>query len=178
VIAVHVAVTTSEDYVARREPLRAAHVERLLALREAGAVIGGGPAPDGRSVDLFYRVARPDELTRLVEDDPYSLGGAWIRYASRTFSAFVEPWEAVPLVLDGSRRATIVEGPALEPDVAQLALIELRGAGRLAFGGVFDEADTLVVARSPDAAQAVGWLGETGLWQPQRLRARPFLHVL
>jgi uncharacterized protein YciI len=178
VIAVHVAVTTSEDYLARREPLRSAHLERLLALRHAGAVIGGGPSPDGRSADVFYRVDMPDELVRLVEDDPYYQGGAWARYASRSFSAFVEPWEAVPLVVDGSRRVTIVEGPAAEPDVSQLALIELRGAGRLAFGGVFEAADTLAVMRTPDAGEAVGWLGETGLWQPERLRARPFLHVL
>jgi hypothetical protein len=177
-IVVHVAVTTSDDYLTRREPYRQAHIERLLALRGAGALIGGGPAPDGRTADLFYRLARPDELARLVEEDPYYARGAWTRYASRSFSTFVEPWEPVPVVLDGSRRVTIVEGPAAEPDMAEFALIELRGAGRLAFGGFLGGAETLAVVRSPDAAEAVGWLGETGFWALERLRARALFHVL
>jgi uncharacterized protein YciI len=178
VVVCHVTVETSADYLVRREPHRRAHVERLAALRRAGRVVGGGPAPDGRRVDLVYRLAQPDELRRLVEEDPYWAGGAWIGYASRSFEAFVEPWAEVPVVVDGSRRATIAEGPTGDPDLAQFALIELRGTGRLAFGGLFPGGDTFALLTSADVAEATGWLTATGFWGPGTLRARPILWVL
>src|SRR5262245_28322198 len=168
-IVVHVSVTTVADYATRREPYRQAHIERLLGLRAAGALIGGGPSPDGRVVDLFYRLKRPEQLRPVVEEDPYHVGGAWVAYTSRSFSQFVEPWEQPPVVLDGSRRLTIVEGPTTEPEMAQLALVELRGAARLAFGGSFDGQATLVVLRTADPAEAIGWLGETGFWPAEKL---------
>jgi uncharacterized protein YciI len=178
VIVVHVAIKPSADYLTRREAYRREHIDRLLALRARGTLIAGGPAPDGRAVDLFYRLRSPDELKPLVEDDPYFAGGAWTGYAPRSFARFVEPWEQPPLSLDGSRRVTIVEGPASEPEMAQLALVELRGAGRLVLGGTFDDHDTLVVLRSADAGEAAGWLAETGFWPFEQLSARPYLYVL
>ncbi|MGH7268309.1 MAG: hypothetical protein ACREMB_26110, partial [Candidatus Rokuibacteriota bacterium] len=97
---------------------------------------------------------------------------------SRSFSQFVEPWEVPAVVLDGSRRVTVAEGPASDPEMAQLALVELRGAGRLLFGGSFEGAETLAVLRSADPAEAAGWLTGTGFWTPGRVTARPLLHVL
>jgi hypothetical protein len=173
-----VSVNAAPDYLTRREPHRQAHIERLLGLRAGGAVVGGGPAPDGRTADLFYRLNRPDQLRPLVEEDPYYVGGVWSAYTPRSFAQFVEPWEQPPVVLDGSRRLTIVEGPASDAEMAQLALVELRGAGRLAFGGSFDGRATLVVLRTADPAEATGWLGETGFWSAERLAARPWLYVL
>ncbi len=177
-IVVHVAITAAEDYLTRRAAHRRAHFERLSGLRVSGTVIGGGPAPDGRTADLFYRLTGADQLAPLVEEDPYYLGGVWTAYRSRRFAQFVEPWELPPVVLDGSRRATIVEGPAADLDMAQFALIELRGAGRLAFGGFFEDRQTLALVQSPDPDEAAGWLAETGFWAPTQLRARPFIYAL
>jgi uncharacterized protein len=177
-IVVHVAVTTAPDYLTRREPHRAAHIERLVQLRARGVVVAGGPGPDGRGADLFYRLRRPEDLAPIVEEDPYHKGGAWTGYTSRSFSQFVEPWEPAPVVLDGSRRVTVAEGPTSDADLAQLALVELRGAGRLLFGGFFDHGETLAVLRSADAAEATAWLTETGFWTPGRITTRPLLHVL
>jgi hypothetical protein len=73
---------------------------------------------------------------------------------------------------------TIVEGPVTDPAMAEFALIELRGAGRLAFGGFFEGGGTLALATTPDADTALGWLRDTGFWKPDALTARPFLHVL
>jgi uncharacterized protein YciI len=178
VIVYHVAVTTAEDYAARREPYRAAHLGRLSALRDHGLVVGGGPAPDGGRVDLFYRVGQPADLARLVEEDPYFTGRAWTAYQSRTFSEFLEPWERPPLVTDGSRQATLVEGTTAEVEMASFALIEARGNGRMAFGGFFPGGETLAVMRATDPAAAVGELAATGFWQAGTLRARPWLYVL
>ncbi len=177
-IVFQVAVTTAEDYLKKREPHRTAHLERLLRLRASGMVIGGGPAPDGRTADVFYRAQQPADIKRLVEEDPYFTGGAWTAYQPRSFAQFLEPWELPPLVTDGSRRVTAVEGVAPDVEMASFALIEARGAGRMAFGGFFPGGETLALMRTADEAAAVQELRDSGLWDPATLRARPLLYVL
>jgi uncharacterized protein YciI len=196
VIVAHVAIDTSPDYVERREPHRRVHIERLARLRAAGTLVAGGPAPDGRSVDLFYRVAEPREVDGLITEDPYHRAGAWTGHRSRHFAEFVDPWEAEPpIVLDGSRRVTLVEGPAADPELARFALIELRGQGRLVLGGTLaigggtgesagqldgsgGVGHILALLGAPEPAEALAWLGETGLFSLAALRARPLLYVL
>lgn len=187
VTVAHVAITTSPDYVLRREPHRRVHIERLARLRAAGTLVAGGPAPDGGSVDIFYRVADLREVDGLVTEDPYHRAGAWTAHRSRPFAEFVDPWEAEPpIVLDGSRRGTVVEGLAADPELVRFALVELRGQGRLVLGGLLGpgpgSADrggqVLALLGAPDPAEALAWLGETGLFTPEDLRARPLFHVL
>ena len=177
-IVYHIAVTPVADYVARREPHRRAHIERLQGLRAAGILLGGGPSPDGTRVDLVYRLQRPDQIKHAMEEDPYWQVGAWIHYEPRSFAQFVEPWEMVPVVLDGSRACTIVEGHVVEHDMAQLALVEMRGAGRVHLGGFFGDGQTWALAKTADAAEARAWFGDTGFWRGDALTTRPFLHVL
>ena len=177
-IIYHVAISTADDYVARRAPHREAHLARLTALRERSFVIGGGPAPDGASVDIVYRVQQVADLTRLIEEDPYWMGGAWKAWHQRDFSQFLEPWEMASVVTDGSRKATIVEGEAPDVEMASFALIEARGGGRMAFGGFFPGGATWALMRSPEAEGAMAELDASGLWKPGSLRARPLLHVL
>jgi uncharacterized protein YciI len=178
VIVHHVAITAAPDYLTRREAHRRAHLERITALRGAGFCIGGGPAPDGRTAEIFYRTAQPGDLTRLVEEDPYFTGGVWTSYAARTFSQFLEPWEMPPVVIDGSRRVTLVEGEHIDTEMASFALIEARGAGRMAFGGFLADGSTLAVMRLADPGEAVAALAESGQWKPASLAGRPLLHVL
>jgi uncharacterized protein YciI len=178
VIVLHAAIRTADDYVAKREPHRRAHLERLQGLRAAGILVGGGPAPDGRRVDIFYRLQQAAQIEPVVEEDPYFIAGAWTGYTPYSFTHFVEPWEQVPMVIDGSRVATIVEGVAADADMAEFALIEARGAGRLAFGGFFDGARTLVVMKTPRGDEAMSWLADTGFWTKDSLTARPWLYVL
>jgi len=178
VIVVHVALTAADDYATRRETHRRAHLERIQGLRAAGIVIGGGPAPDGRTAEIVYRLQQPAQITPAVEEDPYWMGGVWTGYVPRSFAAFVEPWELPPVVLDGSRRVTVVEGSVADLGMAQLALVELRGAGRVAFGGFFEGGQTWALARTAEAATALDWFQVTGLWTTGGLTARPLLHVL
>jgi uncharacterized protein YciI len=178
VIIYHVAIATADNYLARRTPHREAHLARLTALRERSFVIGGGPAPDGTSVDIVYRVQQAADLTRLIEEDPYWMGGAWKTWQPRDFAQFLEPWEMPPVVADGSRKATIVEGLAPDVEMASFALIEARGGGRMAFGGFFPGGTTWALMRSPEAGLALAELDASGLWKPGSLTARPLLHVL
>ena len=177
-IIYHVSITTADDYVHRRAAHREAHLARLTALRQRGFVIGGGPAPDGTSVDIVYRVQQSEEATRLIEDDPYWTGGAWTAWQPRDFAQFLEPWEMPPVVIDGSRRATIVEGEAPDVEMASFALIEARGAGRMAFGGFFAGGTTWALMREPDPDRALAEIAESGFWKPGSLTTRPLLHVL
>jgi len=178
VIVFHVAIATHPEYVAKRESHRHAHIERLAGLRQGGAVIGGGPAPDGSSVDLVYRLQQPGQLKLIVEEDPYWTEGAWTGYRERSFKEFVEPWQLPPIALDGSRRVTIVEGRMTDPDMAQFVMIEMRGTGRLVFGGAFADGSTFGLMKTEDTEEATGWYAETGFWTPETLAARPLLHVL
>jgi uncharacterized protein YciI len=176
---VHVRITCAEDYLVRRAPMREAHIERLRRLRAAGALVAGGPAPDGRTAELFYRAPDRGALRAIVEEDPYYRVGAWTAYVPRDFETFVDPWEPEPpVVLDGSRPALIVEGPTADRDMAQLALVELRGAGRIALGGFLPDGSTVAVARASDPDEAIGWLGECRSWKPADLVARPWLYVI
>lgn len=177
-IVYHAAITAAPDYLERRVAHRQAHLERLLELRAKGIVIGGGPAPDGHTADVFYRVTEPNQITSLIEEDPYYANGVWTGYRLRTFAQFVEPWELPPVVTDGSRRVTLAEGIATDPDMATFALIELRGAGRLAYGGFFEGGQTLGLFKTADFNEALGWLKETDLWKPESLTSRPLLWVL
>lgn len=116
----HAAIGTSEDYIERRAKHRQAHLDRIVGLRAQGLVVAGGPAPDGRTAEIFYRVQQPSDVNRLVEEDPYYLAGAWKSYTLRAFTEFVEPLDLPPLAADGSRRVTLVEGVALRADKASL----------------------------------------------------------
>ena len=178
VIVYHIAVTAADDYLQGRTAHRRAHLERLQGLRMAGIFVGGGPAPDGKTAELFYRLQQPWQVKNALEEDPYWTGGVWTAYTPRSFSQFVEPWEMVPIVLDGSRQATLVEGPTTDLAAAPFALIELRGAGRIAFGGFFQDGGVLALVRSGDAEQARAWLAESGFWQRETLVTRSLLHVL
>ncbi len=177
-IVYHMAITAAPDYATRREAYRRDHMERIQGLRAVGICLGGGPAPDGRTADIVYRLQQPSQIKPLMEEDPYWAGGVWTRYEPRSFAQFVEPWEMPPLVLDGSRRVTIVEGTAADHDMAQFALIEMRGARRIHLGGFFEGGETFALANTADADEARRWFGESGFWDPAALRTRPLLHVL
>ena len=177
-IVYHAAIAAAPDYLERRVPHRQAHLERLLELRARGIVIGGGPAPDGHTADVFYRVTEPYQVTPLIQEDPYTVHGVWTGYRLRTFAQFVEPWELPPVVTDGSRRVTIAEGIVTDADMATFALIELRGAGQFAYGGFFEGSQTLGLFKTADSDKALGWLKETGFWKPESLTGRPLFWVL
>jgi len=178
VIVYHVVCTNSDDYKERRGPYREAHLQRLLALRSQGVVIGVALRADLSAADCFFRVNQPSDVETLAREDPYFKGGVWTGYTLRTFGQFVEPWKSVDPVFDGSRKATMIEGAPSDPEMAAFALIELRGKGRMAFGGFLGDGRTLTLLNSPDPSEARTVLTETNLWSDNSLTAWSTLYVL
>ena len=172
----HVAVTCCDDYLTRRRSQRDAHHAQLDAWRTGGQLVGGGPAPDGRTVDLVWRARADDEVARLMAEDLFVIDGLWISWVLRSFTDFVEPLELPPI--DGSRQATLVEGRATDRAKARKALVDMRDAAKVAFGGIFESGDILALALTADAERARRWFAATTLWSPRRLSTRPLYYVL
>jgi len=154
------------------------HIERLQDLRARGNLIGGGPAPDGRTADVTYRAEDAGHVERLITEDPYWRGGVWKGHEVRPFSRFVDRLALPPVVLDGSRRLTVVEGGAGDPGRAEAALVTLRDGGRVEFGGVVDDGRTYALVRSAAEDEARRWLAESGAFDAAHLTSRPLLYVL
>lgn len=173
----HVSAATVEGYVTKREPFRKAHIDRLVKLRSEGVVRMGGPWPDGRGVDLVYRVKDPKDLKGLVEGDPYWTGGVWSSYASLPFSVFVEPASDAPVVLDGSRKLLIVEGPVKDALKLEPSLERMRDQGRLFLGGVVEQR-LWALTTTDDEAKAIRSVVEATSLDAGRLAARPLFYVL
>ena len=176
-IVYHVAVTTADDFLSRREPHRKATFEYWMSLRAAGTLIAGGAAPDGASYDLVCRTRQPGDLRALIEQTPFFAEGLWTAYTPRTFSQFVEPWQLAPPRPDEARIATIVEGAAPDTEMASFALIEERGAGRLLCGGFFADGGSLALMTASEPAAALAALDASGLFTPGSLRARSIAHI-
>ncbi len=173
----HVSAATVEGYVQKREPYRKAHIERLQKLRAEGVVRMGGPWPDGRGVDLIYRVPDRAAVKKVVEGDPYWTGGVWTSYAALPFSSFMDPKMEVPVVLDGSRRVFIVEGPAPDARSAGAALSALREQGRVYLGGVVEQR-LWALTSAADEATAMSWVAAAGGGDAAKLGTRPLFYVL
>ena len=177
-IVYHVAITTADDYLTRHEPLRQASFEYLMGLRAHGMMIAAGPAPDGRSCDLFCRVQQADDIVKVVETSPLFGDGLWTGYATRSFAEFLEPWELSAPRPDATRLATVVEGATPDAEMASFVFIEERGAGRLLFGGFFPDGSSLAFVPLAAPAAAIAALDASGLFTAGSQPARPLLHVL
>jgi uncharacterized protein YciI len=175
-IIYHVHFVCAPDYLARRLPFRPAHLTQLATLRREGRVVGGGPEPDGRAANIFYRVADPGELARLLEDNEFNRAGLFTAQHPRAFADFLEPLELPPL--DAGLKVTLVEGRPSDPVKARAGLAELRERGRMAFGGFFLDGAALGVLRASSPTEAVRWLADAGGWEAARLSARPWSQTL
>jgi len=177
-IVYHVFVTTAEGYLTRRMPHRRANLEYLMELRERGFMIAGGPAPNGRSCDLFCRVEQPDDIGKLVEGSPFFAHGLWTGYAPRSFAQFLEPWESSAPRPEETRIASVVEGAAADTEMASFALIEARGAGHMLLGGLYPGGEGIALMKITEPADAVAALDASGQFTPGSLRGRSIIHVI
>lgn len=65
-----------EDYVARRAPLREAHLEKAWKANERGElVLGGAFANPVDGVVLLFQAESPEVVKKFAETDPYVTNG-------------------------------------------------------------------------------------------------------
>lgn len=168
--------TCAADYNARRLPYRPAHLTQLVALRDAGRVVAGGPEPDGSAAHILYRLADRSELESVIADNVFQRADLFAAHQTREFVDFLEPIERLPH--DAGWKVTLVEGQPADPISARKALETLRAQARVNFGGVFVDGAALAVVRTASAQEAIAALVAEGGWDGARLAARPWSQTL
>ena len=86
------------DYVARRQPLRAAHLAHARPFIERGELILGGALAD--PVDaavLLFRGETPDAARTFASADPYVQQGLVTRWRVRPWTTVVGPDAETPV---------------------------------------------------------------------------------
>jgi uncharacterized protein YciI len=87
-----------DDYVTRRVPLRAAHVEHARAAVARGELILGGALanpPDGAV--LLFKGSSPEAAQRFAEADPYVTNGLVKQWRVREWTTVLGPDAEVKL---------------------------------------------------------------------------------
>jgi uncharacterized protein YciI len=87
-----------DDYVTRRVPLRAAHVEHARAAVARGELILGGALanpPDGAV--LLFKGSSPEAAQRFAETDPYVTNGLVKQWRVREWTTVLGPDAEVKL---------------------------------------------------------------------------------
>lgn len=87
-MALYAVVWHYVDDTALLDRLRAEHRNYVRDLAARGVIGAAGPFADGSGGLLVYHVGHETELTKLIEEDPYSRNGAIARY---------DAWEWSPL---------------------------------------------------------------------------------
>ena len=172
----HVRFTCAPDYNERRLPHRPAHLAQLNGLRVDGRVVAGGPEPDGSAAHIFYRVADPAELERLLDDNVFQKAGLFAARHPRVFAHFLEP--IAPPPLDAGLKVTMVEGTPLDRGLARARLADLQREKRAAFGGFFADGAGLAVLATANLDEAVLWLTAAGGWDAAGVRGRAWSQTL
>ncbi|MGD0122755.1 MAG: YciI family protein [Candidatus Limnocylindrales bacterium] len=84
-----VEATLGRDAAERRAPVRAEHLARIAALRDAGTVIEAGAFADMSASLLLMRVPTQQEALALAEADVYFRSGVWTGFRIRALGRVV-----------------------------------------------------------------------------------------
>jgi uncharacterized protein YciI len=87
-----------DDYVTRRAPLRAAHIDYAReAVARGDLVLGGAFASPPDGAVLLFRGSSPAVAERFAEHDPYVTNGLVKKWRVREWTTVVGPGAEVPL---------------------------------------------------------------------------------
>lgn len=81
--------TYAPDAAETRKPFRAAHLARLLELKEAGVIIEAGAFTDVSQSLVLVRAESEEAALALCRDDVYMRNGVWVEVRARPFGRVV-----------------------------------------------------------------------------------------
>jgi hypothetical protein len=83
-----------------------------VSLRDDGRVVAGGPEPDGRAANIFYRVVDRAELDRLLAENEFNRAGLFTASHPRAFAELQREGRAAfgGLFADGTALAVVRSG--------------------------------------------------------------------
>lgn len=84
-----VEATYAPDAAETRVPFRAAHLARLVELRDAGIVVEAGAFTDVSASIVLLRAESEAAALALCRDDPYMRNGVWVELRARPFGRVV-----------------------------------------------------------------------------------------
>lgn len=76
-----------------RRPVRARHLERILALRDAGTVLEAGSLGDLSASLLIVRAPSEEAARAIALEDVYLSAGVWVEIRVRPFTRVCRPGE-------------------------------------------------------------------------------------
>ena len=81
--------TYAPDAAETRPPYRAAHLARIVELREAGVVVEAGAFSDVSASILLVRAESEQAALAIARDDVYMQNGVWVEVRARPFGRVV-----------------------------------------------------------------------------------------
>jgi uncharacterized protein YciI len=84
-----VEATYAPDAAETRVPFRAAHLARLVELKEAGVVIEAGAFTDVSASIVLVRADSEEAALAICRDDVYMRNGVWVGIRARPFGRVV-----------------------------------------------------------------------------------------
>lgn len=84
-----VEATYAPDAAETRVPFRAAHLARLLELKDAGVVVEAGAFTDVSASIVLVRAESEEAALAVCRDDIYMRNGVWVEIRARPFGRVV-----------------------------------------------------------------------------------------
>lgn len=84
-----VEATYAPDAAETRVPFRAAHLARLLELKDAGVVVEAGAFVDVSASIVLVRADSEEAALAVCRDDVYMRNGVWVEIRARPFGRVV-----------------------------------------------------------------------------------------
>ncbi len=80
-----VEATYAPDAAESRAPFRAAHLARMVELKEAGVIVEAGAFVDVSASILLVRAGSEDAAVAICREDVYMKNGVWVEIRARPF---------------------------------------------------------------------------------------------
>jgi len=87
------------EYISDQEKiqsLRPAHRQYLAALKERGLLAATGPFTDGSGALIIYEADTAAEAEKLLQGDPFSVHGVFVKYVLRPWNPVLANRELFP----------------------------------------------------------------------------------